>query len=896
VHEEAIAIPQARPSNLRCEYAENPVGVDCTSPRFSWSMSSTTPGSFQTAYQIKVASSLAAIESGVGDLWDSGRVQTDRSINIPYQGNCLRSGGIYYWTVTVWDEHGNPSLPSLPARFEMGLLREDDWHARWMAYPQVGINRVTYFRREFCVNQVPNCSRAYISGLGYYELRINGCKVGDHVLDPGWTDYQKRVLYSTYDVTEYLKVGTNAVGVIAAPGWVGIPKVRLQIHIDLPDGSRQIVVSGRDEGWITTVKGPITVSTIYNGEHYDARLEMPGWDMPGYIAPEHWRPPILVEPPGGKMVSQMNEPIKVVEEITPIDVTNPKDGVFVFDMGVNMAGWVSLTTSGTAGTVVTLKYGEVLHDDGTVSQDNLRSAAATDKYILKGDGLEVWEPSFTYHGFRYVQVEGYPGTPDVSAITGKAVRSSVRRIGSFRCSHSLINDIHDCAVRTEASNLHSIPTDCPQRDERMGWLNDMTVRAEEAMYNFDMSRLYTKWMNDIADTQGEVTGAIADTAPYRIGGRPADPVSSSYLIVPWLMYLHFGDESILRRHYDGMKRWVSCLQMQSSGHIVQYSYYGDWASPLKNAVPGSLGAGAVSAVTPGELMSTGFYYLNCVLLSKMAAVLGETEDESRYTRLAAEIAKAFNEAYLHTDRGEYATGSQGSNTFALYLGLVPREHQAAVLNSLVDDIVSANDTHLTTGNICTRYVFDVLTQHGRADVAFALATQTTYPSWGYMIKCGATTIWERWEYSTSGPMNSHNHPMYASIDAWFYRVLGGISPDPRGPGFGRIEIRPHLIDSLEWVKCCLDSIRGPIMSSWRRVKDGVEMSVEIPWNAKATVSMPTLGIDPSKVSLESEGTTIWAGGRDLQRPLGVLSISEGPESIDIEVGSGAYTFTLTASS
>jgi len=889
-----------KPIHLLCEYAVNPIGIDVRNPRFSWRMESRKRLQAQRAYQILVASSPELLKENAGDLWDSGRVDSDKSINIPYQGKELSSKQSCYWKVRIWDQDDQVSEYSETAYFEMGLLNQDEWTGVWIGPADFSPASAPMFRREIEIRKPVCRARVYIAGLGYYELRINGQKVGDSVLDPGWTDYKKRVLTAAYDVTGFLKQGNNVLGVILGKGWYGDYALNLRMDMAFDDGTECSIVTDRNSGWMVNTQGPIVENSIYNGETYDARREKEGWDRPEYknICTKEewneWRKPMELEGPGGVLKAQMPEPIKVVREMVPIGMSNPRPGIVVYDLGQNIAGWVRLKVEGPRGTKVVLKFAEYLNGDGTVSQENLRSAQATDTYILKGSGPEIYEPRFTYHGFRYIQMEGFPGKPELTSVIGCVVRTSAALKGSFRCSNPLINKIQECVLWTEADNLHSIPTDCPQRDERMGWLNDMTVRAEEALFNFDLARLYTKWIQDIADAQGEKSGAITDTAPFsRFGKRPADPVCSSYLIVPWLVYLHYDDSRILQEHYEGFKRWTEYLRRQSDDYIVSYSYCGDWASPINQAVLGSIGAGAVSAHTPGELISTGYFYLNAVLLSKMAAILGKEEDAERYQRLAENIKEAFNRSFLNRETCQYAKGSQASNAFALYLGLVPEEYREGVLKNLVRDIVEINQYHLTTGNLCSRYLMDVLVENGYPDVAYALAVQTTYPSWGYMIEKGATTIWERWEHVTAGEycsMASHNHPMYGSISAWFYKYLGGFFLDEKGAGFKKMVIKPHIIGDLDFVECSVNTLRGPAAVNWRRTEGGIELDVTVPWNSTAVVYVPKVNTSTGEAVILESDRMIWKAHRYISGGEGMIEAEEEQEFVKLLVGSGEYHF------
>lgn len=869
---------------LHCEYAKNPLGIDALHPRLSWVLSSNERGQRQSAYQILVASTQAKADAGQGDLWDSGKMASSQSTQVPYQGKPLSSRQRCYWKVRAWDRQGRLSAYSDAARWEMGLLSRSDWKAEWIGYTAGWSGRALYFRKDFKLEKPIRQARAYVAGLGYYELHLNGRRVGDHVLDPSFTDYSKHVEYVTYDVTEFLTQGDNAVGVIAGNGWYGTPKALVQLEVTYADGSTAKIYThpmNFEPDWRIGV-GAIVSNTVYDGEVYDARLEKDGWDRPGgnqtplSDRTEGWVTAVAAEPPAGRLVAQSVEPIKVMETLRAKSVSEPKPGVFVFDTGQNIAGWAALRVRGERGTEVRLKFAEVLAEDGTVNQENLRKAAATDVYTLRGGGEEQWEPHFTYHGFRYIQVEGYPGRPALDSVLPKVVRTSVQANGTVETSSELINRIQKMVWWTEASNMHSVPTDCPQRDERMGWMNDLTVRAEEAIYNFDVSRFFSKFVDDVADTQAQ-DGTITDTAPRRWGRRPADPVSTSYLLLSWLPYQHYGDLRTIEEHYAGFEAWVHYLESRTQNGVVDYGSWGDWSPPAEFGNPAGSPA---SRDTPLPLMSTGYLYYDARLLADMARALGRKDDAARYTALAERTAAAFDREFWHEDLGGYGANNQAANALALWLGLAPKERTPRVLENLVKD-VRAHGNHLTTGNLCTKYVLDVLAEHGYADLAYTIAAQTTYPSWGFMLSKGATTVWERWELMTGGAMNSHNHPMLGSVSAWFYKYVAGIRPDPSGPGFKRFYIQPSAIKELDWVKAEYTSMYGVIRCAWRRDADGFRLNVTVPVNSAATVFLPA-----------GDARQVTESGAPLNKSAGVQWLRSENGSVVLEVGSGSYEFVV----
>jgi alpha-L-rhamnosidase len=811
-------------------------------PAFSWKTYGFTGR--QQAYQIIVSSTPEEIRGAKGDIWDTGWVESSEDQRVPWGGGSLESNRDYYCSVRIRDSKGNESQFSEPTRFSTGFLRESDWEASWICSTAMEVNPL--FRREFNLKGALRRARLFICGLGYYEAYINGKKVGENLLVPSWTDYAKRVCYIAHDVTSFL-AQNNAVGIILGNGWYANltntprPAFIAQLMLEYTDGSAEKIVTAPNNGWYAHVDGPLRKSSIYIGEVYDARKEKSGWAEFGFDMTNGsnglWQPVLETEPPAGKLVPMVEEPIRPVGELAPASLTVLRDGAIVADFGQNIAGVVRLRSRAPEGTSITLRYAELIHEDGTLNTDNLRAAQQADEYISRGGGGE-YMPRFTYHGFRYVEIRGLQDLKpeDIRAVV---VRNSVAVRGCFSCTNELLNRIQTICVWTENNNLHSVPTDCPQRDERLGWLNDLTVRAEEAVYNFDMSRFYRKFLVDIADEQGPLTGAITDVAPYRnFGGQPADAVCSSYLILPWLLYMHQGDRQVLERHYGGLAAWTHYLTRNSTDGIVNYSYYGDWAAAIGGNIQDSLGSGAVSAITPGRLMSTGFLYLNARLMSKIARILGKRKEAEDFDALAESTREALNQNFLNKEKAWYGTNSQAANTFMLYLGVVPEEYRSGVMENLVKDIRD-HDTHLTTGNLCSRYIFDVLADNDRIDLAYELATQTTYPSWGYMLSKGATTTWERWEYVESGPllgMASHDHPMYSTISGWFYSYLLGIRP--LEPGFNSFSFKPYIPKALSGARGTIKTVKGDIEAGWEQSEASVRLTVTVPFNSRCRLVLP----------------------------------------------------------
>ncbi len=874
------------PTSSLCEYSVNPLGMDVTQPRFSWVPNHLERGQVQSAYQIIVGTNKENLDEEKADMWNSGKVESGQSVNVVYKGKTLESRESYYWKVRAWDNDCQVSPYSRTTTFEMGFLKPRDWKGKW-------INGGNLLRREFILNTDIKKARAYICGLGYYELRINGEKVGDHVLDPGWTDYKKKCLYVTYNIIEYLKEGKNCLAVVLGNGWYSLldetvnknpwltkhgdlPVLVLQIHVDFTDGSRMSIVT--DKTW-KVAQGPIVRDDIYDGEVYDARLERLGWDTPSYDD-SGWNAAKIADAPKGELISQTSlPPIKVAKTLQPQKITNPKPGVYVYDFGQNFAGWVRLRVSGSGGTKIKLRYAELLDGEGTVNTAPNIKAKATDTYILKGEEQEVYEPRFTYHGFRYVEVTGFSSIPMLENVEGCVVHSAVEPVGAFICSNSLVNTIHKNVRWSQLSNLMSVPTDCPQRSERMGWMDDAQLTVEEAIYNFNMAGFYTRWIDDIAKAQRE-DGNIPAVVPSYSYFYPGDPVcSTACVVIPWHLYQYYGDERILEKNYSSMKRWVDFLSANANDYIVSYGRYGDSCAPYQKFSPWD---------TPVELTSTWCYYHDVLVLSKIAHILGNFREAEKYSQVSNKIREAFNKKFFDNDH--YAMGSQTCNALPLFLDMVPKDKRETVLKNLVNDVRVIHSNHLNTGIVGTRYILDVLTRYGQANLAYKIITQTTYPGWGYMIREGATTIWERWEYLANADMNSHNHIMLGTVDTWFYKTLAGINIDPARPGFRKIIIRPHIVSDLNYVGASFKSIRGMVSSSWTKDDRSLILNVTLPVNTQGRISVPK--IDEKNVTIRESGKVVWENNSYIG---GVVGITDGRNDngyVTFDVGSGSYFFKV----
>lgn len=892
-----------RPAGLICEYALNPVGLDISRPRLSWRLESSSRAQAQGAFQLLAASSPQKLAADVGDLWDSGKVESDRSIHIEYKGKALKSFQRCYWKVKVWDQAGAASAYSEQAMWEMGILDDREWQAKWITagyfsapissldgspanQSSSGSHPAPLFRKGFHLREALKTARAYICGLGYYELYLNGSKVGDHVLDPAQTDYEERAFYSVYDITEYVRPGENAVGVILGSGWFnqdkvwkegkyrvpdgtnyGVPRVLLQLRFEYKDGS--IETTGTDESW-KAFSGPILKNNVYAGEVYDARLEIPGWSRPAFDD-RPWKNARQIESPCRRLQAQSLPPIKRVRTLAPTHLSQPRPGVFVYDFGQNFAGWTRLKVTVPRGTTIVLRFAESLSNDGMIDPASTGVFATgvvqTDTYAAKGGGQEVWEPRFTYHGFRYAEMTGFAGTPSLQNLEGVAVHSGVREVGEFECSDAVLNRVHKTAIWTEVSNLHGIPTDCPAR-ERCGWLGDAQVSAEMTIYNFDMAQFWTKFSADIETSEGN--GLPTMVAPGKRKNGEASPDWGTAIVqLPWYVYLYYGDKRVLEEHYDSMKRWVEHLRDISRDGIVAEGL-GDWCPP------GSV----VPKETPVPLTSTGYCYLDLNIMNQVAKILGREEEAAHYRALLGQVKQAFNEKFFNATDVTY--GSQTADSFALWLDLVPAGQVRTVASSLARDVAEKHQGHFSTGITGSKCLYWALSEYGHGDVALEILRQKTYPSIGYLYKLGATTFWETWgepELDKQYGTRSRNHPMQGGFDAWFYQGLGGIYPDPDQPGFKHTVLRPQVLPSLGQVRAEYDSIQGKIVSAWTHESNRFHWRVVIPANTKATVHLPC--DDPS---------TATEGELPLRKVPGLILHGTEPGRTVFEIGSGKYSF------
>lgn len=903
-------------AELRCEYRSNPVGMDVVHPRLSWIVQSDRRGERQTAYQVVVARTREALRRPAGDLWDSGKVVSDQSAQVEYAGEPLASRMICYWSVRVWDQDGQPSAWSEPASWTMGLLKRSDWQAKWIAEsgPWAVANLTdgvtatvkpggaeaalpaTMVRKSVRLDGRIRHATAYASALGLYELRINGRRVGDQLLAPEWTNYRKRVQYQTYDVTRLVRSGENTFGALLGEGWyagrlmvVGShaygarPRFLLQVEIEFADGRMQTVVT--DESWQATTDGPIRTSGIYDGEVYDGRKDMPGWDAPGFDAGT-WRSAKASNLGDEQLVWQPNEPIRVVKELKPVRRTEPRAGVYIFDFGQNMVGWCRVEAKGGAGRPVTIRHAEMLNDDGTLYTANLRGAPQIDRYTPSKDGQFVFEPRFTYHGFRFVELTGLSAPPGGRAVLGRVFCSSAPEVGAFECSDPSLNQLMRNIVWTQRANLMSSPNDCPQRDERFGWMGDIQAFSQTAMFNMDLAAFFTKWVRDIRDDQAD-DGRFSDFAPHpgnpnaQFSGAPA--WADAGVIVPWRAYQNYGDKRLLAEHFNSARRWVDFVHRMNPDLIWSKGRNNDYNDWLNGDWIKQTGWPTKGASVPNEVFATAFFAYSAELVGRMARVLGDEAEAGRYAALAEGIKAAFNRAFVESD-GRIRGDTQGGYSLALGFDLLPIELRSAAMAHAVEGI-ERYQNHLSTGIQTTHRLMLELARNGRTDVAWQVLTNRTFPSWRYMIDNGATTMWERWDGYVRGRgfqdagMNSFNHWAFGAVGEWVWRHVAGINPDETSPGYKHFLIAPRPGGGVSWANGTYRSIRGPIVSRWRIENDSISLDVTIPPNTTATVRVPS-----------SAPQDVREGKRLASQARGVTFVRAESDGAFFEVLAGRYVF------
>ena len=1039
----------ATPVRLRCEYLENPIGIDVATPHLSWQSESSERNWRQAAYEILVASNDESLQAGKADIWDSFKVDSAESVGIAYRGPALESRKRYYWKVRVWDAGGQVSESAVRAWWETGLIHPTDWKAKWIRWnnpdddadhkgirwiwvpgqdalaavpntaatfrvtfrlsenaisavlllatrgnfvakvnghevdaksrwttfdrrdisdqlvvgknsievtvtapepqrsgPNAGATTTTaalaalvkitsangstmrfptnqhwqanlektsswqpahvvadltdkrlsdpgelpqpaaYLRRTLALSKNVRSARLYVTALGSYRVFLNGSRVGGDVLTPDFTDYRKRVLYQAYDVTSLLVSGNNVISALLGDGWYGSgltwvgmhffpPPDRFvaQLELDYADGSHDTV--GTDESWKAS-SSPILRSDIYGGEFYDARLEQSGWEKAGFDDSK-WKPAVVADAPAIAVSSQIIAPARVIAMLDPKSVTPIANGAYIFDMGQNMVGWVTLKVKGEPGTKVRLRFAEILNPDGTIYTANLRNADATDVYILKGGDEETFAPHFTFHGFRYVEVTGYPGTPTLDAIKGDVVSSvSGDPVAKLATSSDLVNRMWSIGIWGQRGNFLSIPTDCPQRDERLGWMGDAGVFWRTGSYNFDIAAFSQKFIQDIVDAQnrqGAFSNVSPNTMPSSAGESDEPPPWSDRVgapgwgdagvIVPWTTWVQYGDKAVIEENWDAMQRWMEFIQSRNPDFLRKNGVgpnFADWLAPDEH--------------TNKDLLATAYWALIANMMSQMAHAAGKDADAKRYDDVVQNIRAAFQKAYIKDD-GEVGTGTQTSYVVALYTKMAPAALEPLLVDKLVKDI-EARNWHLSTGFLGTPFLLFTLADHGRSDVAYRLLLNDTYPSWGYMLAKGATTWWERWNGDTGDPaMNSYNHYAFGSVIAWVYRYAAGIDTTRDSPGFKEIIIHPHLDARMTSARLEYESIYGKVVSDWKGTPAGpFSLSVTIPANTSAKVFLPAIA------------------GAHLTENGSPLDVQPEDSSYVIPIGSGTYSFEV----
>ncbi len=888
---------------MRCEHQNQPLGIDHPAPRLSWVLESSVRGQKQTAYRILVADTPDALQADRGTLWDSGKVISERNIDHEYAGKPLLSGQRAHWKVMVWDKDGRAADWSTPSSWEMGLLQNDDWRGRWICdgrpLPEKDADfyqddPAPLFRKAFTLSGPVRRARLYVSGLGYYQATLNGKVVGDHHLDPIWTRPDRRVFYGTYDVTGQLAEGANCLGVTLGNGWynplplrmwgrinlrehlpVGRPRFIAQLNIDYADGSHASVVSDTSWKW---APGPILRNSIYLGETYDARKEIPGWDLPGFDD-RAWTIAQEAPAPGGVLQAEPLPPIKVTKYLKPVRITEPTPGVYIADMGQNFGGWARLTFDVPGGTQIGVRYGELLNPNGALNPmtsvcGQIKGkptelghpgppgvAWQADTYVAKGGGPETYTSRFTFHAFRYVEITGLPKAPSADSIEGLRLNCAVEPVGSFACSNDLFNRIQTMCEWTFLSNVFGVQSDCPHR-ERFGYGGDLVTTSDAFMLNYDMSGFYAKAARDWHDSVLK-DGMLTDTAPY---------VGIQYCGVGWAMahpllqlqlYRYYGDRRIVEEQYPTSQRWLDLVRSRTADFIVKDGLHDHECLEGEKAPP----------------MVTPLYCESARMLSRLARISGRNEEAEDYGHLAGQIKQSYAGQFLAAGTGVVASGIQSVQAFALALDMLPEAERPAALESLVRDVNEKHDGHLTTGIFGTKYMLEALSREGRTETAYRIVNQRDFPGWGFMLEQGATTLWEHWKFSDN--TFSHNHPMFGSVSQWFYNWLGGIEPAPDAMGFDRILLHPRFVDGLDWVNCGIDTVRGHVTCNWRRTGGHIVLTIQVPVNTTAMLDLPA-----------PLANALTENGRPADTSEGVEKVAERKSAAMFRLVSGAYRFEM----
>jgi alpha-L-rhamnosidase len=881
-----VAPAQLIVTNLLTENLSNPMGIGVSQPRFTWQLVSEKRNVEQTAYEVKVMDGRAVV-------WNSGKVMSDQSVHVIYDGSSLESGTRYRWQVRVWDNNGKTSRWSTPATFQIGLLSPADWKAEWIepGFLEDTVMRPSpLMRKQFNLTGKISQATAYITAHGLYEAWLNGTRVGDACLTPGWTSYNKRLQYQVYDVTTQLKTGDNALGVILGSGWyrgnLGFSgqinvygkdiALLCQVDITYADGTTESIVS--DGTWKSSTGG-IRYSEIYHGEIYDARMEKEGWTRSGYDDSE-WSGVKVALHSKDVLIATQNEPVKRHETLAPLKILTTPKGEQVIDFGQNLVGRIRMSVSGKSGEKVVLSHAEVLDKAGNFYIENLRSAKAQDTYILKGEGEEIYEPLFTWHGFRYLKVEGYPGELKPENFTAVVLYSDMQPTGTFVTSDSLVNQLQHNIQWGQKGNFLDVPTDCPQRDERLGWSGDAQVFSRTASFNMNVNSFFAKWLKDLEADQ--VDGKVPHVIPnvLEAGSVNSAGWADVATIVPWNMYLNYGDRQLLDQQYGSMKAYVESIRKTAVNDLWNSGFhYGDWL--FYRPDDDVLGR---AAVTDCYLIAQCFYTNSVQLLINAANVLGKRDEASEYSILLDRIKKAFINEYM-TANGRLVSGTQTAYVLALNFNMLPEDLRDQAAKRLADNVAFYGN-HLTTGFLGTPYLCHVLSRFGYTDLAYTLLLQKTYPSWLYPVTMGATTIWERWDglkpdstFQTPG-MNSFNHYAYGAIGDWMYRVMAGLDTYEDGVGYKHSMIKPHIGGGFTSVAASLETYYGTLSCAWQVKGSDLTMDIEIPANTTATVFVPA-----------DDEADILEGGKSLSLVKDIQATGKETGYVVLKVGSGKYYFT-----
>lgn len=884
--------------NVQVEQQSHPIGIATATPRFSWQISSGKRAVKQVAYEILVATSKANLEKNVGDTWSSGKINSDDALLMPYKGSALKPNCYYYTKIKVVTNKGEEAW-SKPMFFTLGFVNKEDWKAKWIGYdkafPWDSVSQwsrlsARYYRKEF--SSVKKLKKAFVNivGLGMYELHINGKKIGDQVLAPAPTDYRKSVLSNTFDVTEHILAGKNAIGVVLGNGRFftmrqnykpqkinnfGFPKLLFQMDLIYDDGTTQTIIS--DESWKFTANGPIRTNNEYDGEEYDATKELSGWADVGYNDSK-WLKALLVAAPSGKVTPQPTKHMKVMQKLAPASINKLKEDVYILDMGQNFSGWLQIKVKGKRGEQVKMKFAESLQPDGQLYIANLRDARVTDVYALKGEGEETWHPTFVYHGFRYVEITGWPGTPAISDFEGHLVYDQMTTAGTLKTSNEVINNIVKNAWWGIASNYKGMPVDCPQRNERQPWLGDRAQGAYGESFLFNNASLYAKWLDDIEESQ-TAEGAIPDVAPA-FWNYYSDNVTwpGTYILVADMLHQQFGDQQSIKKHYPSMKKWMAYMKSKyMKNFIVIKDKYGDWCVPPEDLK--MIRSQDSTRTTNGQLLATAYYYRLLGIMERFAKISGNDRDMAEFAALRGNIKKAFNKKFFREQAAQYDNGTVTANLLPLYFGMTPEDKKRDVFANIVKKLQSDN-MHISTGVIGTQWLMRGLTQNGKADAAFTLASNKTYPGWGYMIENGATTIWELWNGNTANPqMNSQNHIMLlGDLLIWMFEDLAGIKAT--APGFKEIEMKPSFVNQLNNVEAAYQSASGDIKSQWKKEGSQIKWQIEVPVNTIAVIHIPA-----------NSAASLKEGGKDISNAEGVSLLKWENGIATLRIGSGNYQFT-----